>query len=320
MTITDRTRFVAAFFFVAAVASPSASLGGEPDRAESLFQRARALMEKNDFAAACPMLEEAYGLDHGEGTLLAMALCHESNGKPATALREYRESLALAVKAKRADRVMLAESHVQDLEKHVPRIVLRLPSPAPNALSVRLDAAPAPAEALTTGAAVDPGTHEVSAQAPDYLPFRTTLEIRVDSGVVTVDIPPRTPAQPLSPPPPPPPSSGTRVLGLVLGGVGLASAGVGTYFGIAAFNAEAKSKDNCTGNVCSSTGVSDNHDARTDALVADITLGAGAVAFATGLYFALKSPSRPRVGAARTPSLVVWAGDRRAGMGVATTW
>src|SRR4029077_7778723 len=84
--------------------------GDPPDRAEALFQQARDLMGQHDYARACPMLEESYSLDHGAGTLLALALCHEGSGKPASALREYRESLAVAVKANRPDRVMLAES------------------------------------------------------------------------------------------------------------------------------------------------------------------------------------------------------------------
>lgn len=89
------------------------------ERAEELFQRARKLMGENDFATACPLLEEAYGLDHGGGSLLALALCHEGAGKPATALREFKESLRIAVRTQRSDRVMLAESHVQEDRKSV---------------------------------------------------------------------------------------------------------------------------------------------------------------------------------------------------------
>src|SRR5689334_20317483 len=85
-------------------------------RAEEAFQRARQLMGQNDFSMACPWLEEAYGLDHGGGTLLALALCHEGEGKLATALEEFRQSLKVAVRTQRSDRVLLAESHVQELE------------------------------------------------------------------------------------------------------------------------------------------------------------------------------------------------------------
>jgi hypothetical protein len=292
--------------------------GGEPDRAEALFQRARALMEKNDFAAACPMLEEAYSLDHGEGTLLAMALCHEASGRPATALREYRESLSLAVRANRSDRVMLAESHVQTLEASVSRITLRFASAAPTALSLTLDGAPIDRATMLAGAPVDPGTHAIAATAPSYLPWRTNVVVTKRSGSVVVDVPELASAEPRVGAPRAPTSaraSGSRILGFTLGGLGLASLGVGTYFGIAAFAAEARSRDQCNGTQCSADGVTYNHQARGDALVADVALAAGGVALAASLYLLL----RPSPGASAA-TLNIWTGERRAGIGIVTSW
>ena len=292
----------------------------EPDRAEQLFQRARALMEKDDFAAACPMLEEAYSLDHGEGTLLAMALCHEGYGKPATALREYKESLAQAVRANRPDRVMLAESHVQKLEARVPRIAVRLPSPTPADLSVTIDGAPVDRAVLVAGAPVDPGRHEIVASEPGAPPWSSGVDVAT-AGTLVVDVPPfagTTPRASVSATAPPP-ASRSRVLPLTVGALGLAAVGVGTYFGIAAFNAEARSRDNCDGSQCSPDGVTYNHEAKTDALVADVTLGVGAVAVVTAVYLLLRGSSSPS-GAARAAALGVWAGQGRAGLGLSTSW
>jgi hypothetical protein len=323
MITTDRGALLALLLAVTASA-PSIASAGEGDRAEALFQRARTLMEKNDFATACPMLEEAYALDHGEGTLLAMALCHENNGKPATALREYRESLALAVHANRSDRVMLAESHVQRLEARVPRIALRLPSSIPAGLSLTLDGAPADRATMLAGAPVDPGRHDIAAATPGHAAWRTEVEVTATSGSVVVDVPAfASEASPVvapshAPSPAPARSSGARILGFTLGGLGVASLGVGTSFGIAAFTAEAKSRDRCQGNACTPDGVSFNHEARQDALVADVTIGAGAVVAATGLFFLLRSPSS--ASAARPPVVHVWAGERRAGFGLVTAW
>jgi len=324
MIITERIARLA--WLALLVASlPRAAAASEPDRAEALFQRARALMEKSEFATACPMLEEAYSLDHGEGTLLAMALCHENNGKPATALREYRESLSLAVRANRSDRVMLAESHVQQLEARVPRIAARLPRSIPAGLALTLDGEPVERAAMLAGVPVDPGKHTIGASAPGLPPWHTEATVTATSGAVVVEVPafagelPEVSASPPAAAPARTTSSGTRVLGFTLAGAGLASLAAGTYFGVAAFIAEGRSRGNCNaGNQCSQDGVDANHEARQDALVADVTLAAGALAAATGVYFLLRS-SRTG-GTARSAVVGVWASERRAGVGLTTTW
>src|SRR5260370_23479623 len=147
------------------------------DRAEALFQEARLLMGRGEFARACPMLEQAYSLDHGAGTLLALALCHEGSGKLATALREYHEALSVAVRANRSDRVMLAESHVQRLEATVPRIKIQPPSPEPILLRVTVDGRTVDRAAMAAGVPVDPGSHAIEASARDAATWSTLVAV-----------------------------------------------------------------------------------------------------------------------------------------------
>src|SRR5262245_38278640 len=59
--------------------------------AEVLFEAGKNLMERGDYAAACPKFEESYRLDPATGALFALALCHERAGKIATAWVEYME-------------------------------------------------------------------------------------------------------------------------------------------------------------------------------------------------------------------------------------
>src|SRR5256885_11898030 len=91
-------------------------------RADALFREAKALMAEGKVGVACRKLEEAKHLAVGGGTVLALALCHEQEGRGATALVDFREALALAVDAKRGDRVRLAEEHLARLEANVSRL------------------------------------------------------------------------------------------------------------------------------------------------------------------------------------------------------
>jgi hypothetical protein len=321
-------RAVAAALSLASWSAATTASADGSERAEQLFQRARERMGQGDFATACPMLEESYGIDHGAGTLLALALCHEGDGKPATALREYRESLSMAVRANRPDRVMLAESHVQRLEATVPRIRFRLPSPEPKDLVVTLDDAPVDRAAMIAGVAVDPGTHTIVATSAEAQPWRATVEVA--GGFQVVALPPALPTVPtvhdVRPPeshsPPPAPSSGLRVLGWGAVGVAAIGVGLGSFFGVSAFDVEARSKRQCTGTLCSAEGVNLNHEARTDATISDIAFAVGGVALAAGLFFLLRpSPAATSPGHGHSGAFVrVWAATDGTGVGITGPW
>jgi hypothetical protein len=254
------------------------------ERAEKLFQRARTLMGENDFATACPLLEEAYGLDHGGGTLLALALCHEGEGKLATALAEFKESSKVAVRTQRSDRVLLAESHVQELEAKVSRIKVKPPSPEPAGFVVLLDGKVVEHATFVAGVPVDPGPHVVVARASGEGDWSQKLTIGEGSKPVVVEVPPfRSPSQErvgrvaleLEPAAAP-----SRTPGWVLGGVAVA------------FDANDRANAQCHHDVCNQSGVDLNQDARRNALVSNVGFVVGGVALAGSLYFFLRSPGK----------------------------
>jgi hypothetical protein len=258
--------------------------------AEQLFQDARTAMGRSDFATACPMLERSYALDPGNGTLLALALCHEGQNKLATSLAEYKEALAGAVKANRSDRVMLAESHVQDLERRVPRLRFALPTPEPAGLALVLDGAAVARADVLAGVPVDPGHHEIVATVPGKPPFRAPIDVKVGEPN-TLTIPPFEGA-----PPPSPRSNGAKTAAFVTGGLTLATLGVGAVFGALTLDALARSKGFCEGTVCTQEGFDLNHEARRDQIVADVLFGAAAALGVTTVVLAIVAATvgRPR--------------------------
>src|SRR5688572_28243096 len=78
---------------------------GSETRAAQLFQEGRESFLAGNLVDACPRLAESYRLDPATGTLMALALCHEQEGKLALARAELDEAEERARQEGRADRI-----------------------------------------------------------------------------------------------------------------------------------------------------------------------------------------------------------------------
>jgi hypothetical protein len=137
-------------------------------QAQALFDRARELMNAGDLAQACALFAESQRLDPGGGTLLNLAVCHEKQGRLATAWSEYHDAESAAVRDDRKDRQAFAAQRIAEVEGRLPHVVVILPPDVPSGIIVKLDGAALSKFAIGAPLPVDPGPHDVIATAPGY--------------------------------------------------------------------------------------------------------------------------------------------------------
>ncbi len=273
----------------------------DPALAEALFEEGKALLEKGDDAAACPKFAESYRLDPATGAVFALALCHERQGKLATAWVEYIEAAARANADHNPEREASARERAGALEPRLSHLLVRVDSAtaALPGLSVLYDGVALRPAAFGTWLPVDAGKHLVRAEAAGYHASETTIEIGATPERATLTIPELeplpSPVRGASSDVPGAKNQGTfeftplRVGGIALGAAGVASLGIGLAATIVALNKKSSSEATCGAGGCDPAGHDDRveaHEAATWATVGAISgavlLGAGAVLFVLG--------------------------------------
>jgi tetratricopeptide (TPR) repeat protein len=264
--------------------------------AETLFYAGRGLMEDGRHAEACRKFEESYRLEPAPGTLLNLALCHEKEGRVASAWAEYRTAVLEARRMNRPDREQVASERVAALEPLLPKLVVEVPEEARiERLSVIRNGVRLAEGAWGEALPVDPGVVEVRAEAPGFIAWTGSVEIKL-SEASRIAIP-RLEPQPVVVTPEPirqqeAPSWSTRkTLAVATGGAGLAALATGAYFGVLALEGKRASDAACpavNGELrCSDAGASAMDEANSRAWVANIGIGVGVAAIAAAAYLFL---------------------------------
>lgn len=158
--------------------------------AEVLFQEGRTLLEQKRPAEACPKLAESFRLDPATGTLLALAMCHEEEGKLASAWSEYADVAARARREGRADREEAALLWKQRLERRLSSLTVVVPQAVAGTpgLVVERDGTKLEPPVWSTAVPIDPGVHRIAAVAPNKVPWsvEVTIGAAADRRVVTL--------------------------------------------------------------------------------------------------------------------------------------
>jgi hypothetical protein len=282
--------------------------------AAKLLDEGRSLMSKRaTLDQGCDVLKKSYSLRKRGDTLLNLAECHRRQGKTATAWREFDEAIRYAKEAEYGDAVRAAELYRDILAKKLSELVVQVPSEAdrPKGLDVNLDGEPLSEKQWGQVLYVDPGTHQVTATAPEHHPFSASAEVggsgaRAVIVLKLVPLPRPPPAKPPPSKPPPPatpdgtePESPVPVWAIVVGSVGVAMMGVSVGFLVDSLAAGNELDDTCGGerrNACRpGSPYAETYDREVRGFGVFVGLGAGGLiaagAGATGL--ALWGAARP---------------------------
>lgn len=222
--------------------------------AEQLFNQGRELVKANQWAEACPKFEASLRYDPVLGTRLNLATCYEHIGKLASAWGLYRESIELARKAGDTKRAEYAQKQAAALEPRLPRLAISAPPTPPAGLVIQRGDTTVDAGALGVALYVDPGTHKITASAPDFETYSVTVTL-VEGKTETLAIPALTP-KPAAPEVKEPEVAEpevapgriprTRLYAAAgLGGAGLIAVGVGLVFGAKASSSYGDAKKLC---------------------------------------------------------------------------
>jgi hypothetical protein len=333
-------------FVLCVVLHANAAKADKRTDAEELFRRAKALMNENRHRDACPLFEESERLDPQMGTLLNLAICHETVGKIASAWGEFRAVEQMAKQANREDRMKLAHERAEKLEPRLPRIKVLVPADAKvQGLTIKVDGE-VKGEPLWTGVAVDPGTRTVEASAPGKK--TATLKVKVDDegALVPITIPKLDDA----PKPPPGGASSSsaqtgptddelssnrskKTMGFVVGGLGLAAMATGGVFGVLAIMRDGEAHDQCPKPCFVGSKEAQAADTTTDrallfANVSNVVIPLGAIALIIGGYLVLSAGPTERASTNTTTTPATATKSTRASVlrvkpslsGVAVQW
>jgi hypothetical protein len=324
-----RPRAVAALVLASVLLGPAIARADSEDQAaaESLFADARALLREGKVPEACRKFSASYRLDHAAGALLNLALCHEKEGKIASAWAEYKQSVLEARRAGRVEREQVASEAAAALEPRLPKLTVVVPPESRvSGLEVIRNESPIEQGGWGTPLPVDPGAISIVVRAPGYKAWSTSVTIEPAQALsVSVPVLEVDEATAILPPWWTP----RRKIGVAIGSAGVVALGVGTYFGIAALHAKQLALNDCptfdNELRCNSNGSSDSHVAVERAWVSDIALGVGLVSVAAATYLIVSGrPSAPAPADASPPPPqaakvdVTWMG--RVGAGVRLTW
>lgn len=265
--------------------------GADAVTAQALFDQGKQLLRAGNVAAACPKLAESQRIDPSTGTLLALAMCHEADGKLASAWAEFVTVAARAGADGRHDREQAAHERAQALKPRLSTLEIRVPTSvaAQGGLAVRRDGAVQGSGAWNVIVPIDGGKHVIEVSAPGKATWRGSVSVKPEADAALLTVPPLTPLPSQASPADAKRWSTLEWTGVGVAGAGVVGLGIGGYFLASALGKHSDSAKDCAGNVCGPEGaearraaVAEGNRATVFAVVGGVLVAGGATLFVVG--------------------------------------
>lgn len=279
----------------------------ELKRARAQFQRGIELEQASNWSEALKQFRDVGSVRMTPQVRFHIAYCEEQLGRLVTALGGYELALGEADQVG-PDFKHEVESTVERLRAKIPKLVIERGEGADAAL-VELDGVSLGASSVGVEVPLDPGPHTVTANAPGYLPFSTTVDLEEQEVTrVTLELE-------VAPPPPPetknrapvivfrPAPGPDRTVPYIIGGVGVATlAGAGVLFALRQATYSQLKKDCPDRTRCPKSNEGTYKRLKTYNVATPIVAGVGAAAVGTAaalILFEKKPKTEPPAAQAR---------------------
>ncbi|MCB9587165.1 MAG: PEGA domain-containing protein [Polyangiaceae bacterium] len=285
---------------VALIGTPD-SAQAEPSESELAAARTLGvegvkLASAGKCSEAIRLLERAAELYAAPTILVPLARCQLQEGELTAAVAVLRKVLDTELPADAPKPFVDAQNEAEGLLAsalpRVPRLTIKVEVLGDSPATVSVDGkAVAPSE--TDGISLDPGLHQVRAEAPGYLPAAKAVRLKEGDRsevVLTLKVEPVEPAEPPPVMPPTNPDTGADqsqhdpTLTWIALGVGATGVLVGGVCGIIATQKEAQLAEDCPGGKCPRTSDADLANTKSYAIASTVGFAVGVVGLAIGGY------------------------------------
>ena len=264
----------------------------ELDKARTLFREGVALSAANDWSGALAKFKEVAQVRMTAQVAFNIAECEEHLGKLLAALGNYRlaSSEASQPNANAPEVAKQVDARISALEARIPKLTIARGDGAESA-SIELDGVEIGSAQIGSPIPVDPGPHTVVGKVNGREGSRETVtlgESETKDVTITIAAPPTKPVEPVAPTQPdvlpPPEVPGSKLPGIIVTGLGVASIGAGVVFLILRQGTISDLDELCGGDEsCPPSAESKADDGKLFTGLAEATFAAGAVGVAVGV-------------------------------------